>query len=63
MVEQKKMQMDAKALEETQNLKINKIILSYALRDYTHIREENMESFKKHIKEETIDQFKPKDMP
>lgn len=63
MIEQKKKQMTPEQLEETDNVKVVKILMSYYLRDYVQTMEKNKETWIQHVKDNTLDNFVPEQLP
>ncbi len=63
LIEEKKKELTAEELASTCELKVNKIVMSYSLKEYTEVQRRNMENFKNSVKEDTFDEFKCEDLP
>jgi hypothetical protein len=63
LVEEKKGELTSEELVCTYQLKVNKIVLSYSLKEYTAAQCRNMENFKKSVDEDKLDEFKCEELP
>lgn len=62
-VEQRRTGLTEEQLKNTENLRVAKVVLSYSLRDYVRVREENKAEFARCIKEERVAEFAAKEPP
>lgn len=63
LVERKKKDVDEETLKKTDNLKVVKIVLSYSLREYLEVMNQNKEDFINCAKEDRLKEFVPKELP
>lgn len=63
MVEKRRAELTEEEKAKTENLKIDHIVLSFHMGEYTRVRNENLEKLKELISEDKESEFKPQECP